>query len=95
MGKYLACTGYFWQLSIQGQPEVIRCISDFSDFQQPRILKRSDNSSKLTTIFGQVLFVCGFKVTLRSFDAYPICISKMVAISVRLEQNGLKIDPQG
>ena len=28
-GKYLVCTGYFWQLSVQCQSEVIRCIFNF------------------------------------------------------------------
>ncbi len=33
---YSVYTGYFCQLSVQGQSEVIRCISDFG---QPRVFK--------------------------------------------------------
>ncbi len=42
-GKYLEYTGNFWQLSAQGQSEVIWCISDF---RQPSILGTAGRRAK-------------------------------------------------
>ncbi len=32
-------TGYFWLFTVQGRSDVIWCISEFVDFQQPWFLK--------------------------------------------------------
>ena len=46
--RYLVYTGYFLLLSVQGQAGVIRCISYFSDFQEPCISKTAGRRVKWT-----------------------------------------------
>ena len=49
---YLVYAGYFLPLSVQSQFEVIWCMSNFSDFQQPCISKTADHRGKLIQIWA-------------------------------------------
>ncbi len=58
MGAYFSVYGVFWLLSVQGQSEVIRYISDISDFQQAGILKTAGRRAKRTKIWTSDLLTC-------------------------------------
>ncbi len=61
--KYLVYARYFWQLSVHGQSEVIRCISDFL---QPCM---ADHRVTLTNVWA---FMVNYNVIQSAFDCYKV-----------------------
>ncbi len=103
VGTSYIYTGYFWLVSVQDESEVIWCISEIFNFQQPcilktagRIAKRSEiwDSGKIVTHIWSTFDLVVFKVFLGSFGAlvskWPIAPKSLI-----VERNGLKFGLQG
>ncbi len=102
-GGGLLYMGYLWLLSVQGQSEVIRYISDFQHHCISKMTGRTAKQTQISASGGTCLVRRGncdcylFKVSLKSFGIFPIFFlfsTPFVSKQVLREQTGHKSAPR-